>query len=57
MKNYVVSEALLQAILKYLGSRPYADVFELVQGIQNTVKVLEAAPAADAAPAETETSA
>lgn len=56
MKSYVVSEDLLNNILKYLGSRPYADVFSLVQGIQQTAKVLEEAAPVVAA-TETEVSA
>jgi hypothetical protein len=38
MKNATVSVALLNAILQYLGNQPYAQVFQLIQGIQKEVE-------------------
>ena len=32
--NYKVDEVLLQAILNYLGTKPYQEVYQLVQAIQ-----------------------
>lgn len=32
--NYSVPDTLLNDILKYLGTKPYVEVFTLVQGIQ-----------------------
>lgn len=40
MKEYAVNGDVLQKILTYLASRPYAEVFELVKGIQNTSREL-----------------
>jgi hypothetical protein len=34
MENATVSIALLNAILQYLGTQPYAQVFQLIQAIQ-----------------------
>jgi len=40
--NYNVPDTLLNDILKYLGSRPYVEVFTLVQGIHKLAE--QAAP-------------
>jgi hypothetical protein len=45
--NYSVPDTLLNDILKYLGSRPYVEVFTLVQGIQ---KLAEQASSVAATP-------
>ena len=34
--NYTVTDTLLNDVLKYLGTRPYVEVFSLVQAIQQT---------------------
>jgi hypothetical protein len=38
MDNIKLSTNLVNAILQYLGSRPYADVFQLVEAIQKEAK-------------------
>jgi hypothetical protein len=35
MKNYVITEQQVNAVLKYLSSRPYVEVFQLVSLLQN----------------------
>ena len=39
MENANVSIALLNAIVQYLGTQPYAQVFQLIQAIQKEVEV------------------
>jgi hypothetical protein len=52
MENATVSIALLNAILQYLGTQPYAQVFQLIQGIQKEVEAQSkpAAPAPEIVP-------
>lgn len=38
MEKLQFSTQLINAILGYLGSRPYQEVFQLIEGIQNEVK-------------------
>jgi hypothetical protein len=38
MNEIKLSTNLVNAILQYLGSRPYADVFQLVEAIQKEAK-------------------
>ena len=38
MNEIKLSTNLVNAILQYLGSRPYADVFQLVDAIQKEAK-------------------
>ena len=38
MNDVKLSTQLVNAILQYLGSRPYADVFQLVEAIQKEAK-------------------
>jgi len=38
MDNITVSTQLLNAILGYLGARPYQEVFQLVEAIQQEAK-------------------
>jgi hypothetical protein len=38
MEKITLSTNLVNAILQYLGSRPYADVFQLVEAIQKEAK-------------------
>jgi hypothetical protein len=38
MDNITVSTQLLNAILGYLGARPYQEVFQLVEAIQKEAK-------------------
>jgi len=49
MENATVSIALLNAILQYLGNQPYAQVFQLIQGIQKEVEA-QSKPAAPVEP-------
>jgi len=47
MKTLQVSEQLLNAIVNYLGTRPYQEVFQLVEALQTEAKnqpVAEKAP-------------
>jgi len=38
MKTLQISEQLLNAILGYLGSRPYQEVFQLIEALQTEAK-------------------
>lgn len=38
MKTLQISEQLLNAIIGYLGTRPYQEVFQLVEGLQAEAK-------------------
>ena len=38
MENATVSVALLNAILQYLGNRPWVEVDQLIKGIQKEVE-------------------
>lgn len=42
MKNYAVSEQLVNAILSYLGSKPYVEVAQLINALS---QIKEAPPA------------
>jgi hypothetical protein len=52
MDKITVSTQLLNAILGYLGNKPYQEVFQLVEAIQKEAKEATeaAAPAAEPAP-------
>jgi hypothetical protein len=52
MENATVSVALLNAILQYLGNRPWVEVDQLIKGIQSEVGA-QSQPAAPA-PVESE---
>jgi hypothetical protein len=47
MNEVKLSTQLVNAILQYLGSRPYTEVFPLIEAIQKEAK--EQAPAVDKA--------
>jgi len=38
MKTLAISEKLLNAILGYLGARPYQEVFQLIEALQTEAK-------------------
>jgi hypothetical protein len=38
MNDIKISTNLVNAILQYLGSRPYAEVFQLIEAIQKEAK-------------------
>jgi len=38
MEKITLSTNLVNAVLQFLGTRPYADVFQLVQAIQKEAK-------------------
>ena len=38
MKQLLISEQLLNAIIGYLGTRPYQEVFQLVEALQREAK-------------------
>ena len=38
MEKLQFSAQLINAILGYLGTRPYQEVFQLIEGVQNEVK-------------------
>jgi hypothetical protein len=38
MEKIQVSTNLLNAILQYLGTRPYQEVFQIVEALQNEAK-------------------
>ncbi len=39
MKQFVISQELAQGVLNYLATQPYAQVFQLIQGLQNLQEV------------------
>jgi hypothetical protein len=57
MKQYTVTGDLLQKLLNYLASKPYAEVFELVQAIQTTSVEVPGSGAASGASGGSTTSA
>jgi hypothetical protein len=38
MENFPISVNLMNAVLQYLGARPYQEVFQLIQAIQEAAK-------------------
>jgi len=38
MKQALVSEDALNAVMGYLGTRPYQEVYKLIEGVQTTAK-------------------
>jgi hypothetical protein len=44
MNDIKLSTNLVNGILQYLGTRPYADVFQLVDAIQKEAQAQTAAP-------------
>ena len=44
MDKLTLSTNLVNAILQYLGTRPYADVFQLVEAIQKEAKAVSEQP-------------
>lgn len=38
MKTLQISEQLLNALIGYLGTRPYQEVYQLVEAMQNEAK-------------------
>ena len=38
MEKLQISTQLINGILAYLGTRPYQEVFQLIEGIQNEAK-------------------
>ena len=56
--NYTLPETIINAVLKYLASKPYVEVFELVKQIQSSAVPYQAevptlTTTAEATPAET----
>jgi len=49
MNEIKLSTNLVNAILQYLGTRPYADVFQLVEAIQKEAKAASEQPKDNAA--------
>ena len=49
MEKIAISTNLLNAVLGYLGDRPYKEVFQLIEAIQKEAKEATA-PAAETAP-------
>jgi len=49
MEKLILSTELVNAILQYLGSRPFVEVSNLINGIQQEAQA-QAAPAAPEAP-------
>lgn len=37
--DYIISADIVNAILKYLGGKPYVEVFEGIQALQNLKKL------------------
>lgn len=38
MNSFTLSKELLDAVVQYLGSRPYVETFQMIQGIQAAVQ-------------------
>jgi hypothetical protein len=51
MENVTLSLTLVNQIMAYLGSQPYQQVFQLVDGIQKEAQA-QAQPAVEKVPAE-----
>lgn len=47
MKRYIIEEDKLQAILSYLGTRPYTEVVQGIQGLVNLEEFKESEGADD----------
>ena len=47
MEKITLSTNLVNAVLQYLGTRPYADVFQLVEAIQKEAKEQQQQPASE----------
>ena len=47
MNEIKLSTSLVNVIMQYLGSRPYTEVFQLIEAIQKEAKDQAAAPAGD----------
>jgi hypothetical protein len=45
MDKITLSTQLVNAVLGYLGTRPYQEVFQLIEGLQNEAKAQIAPPA------------
>jgi hypothetical protein len=45
MDKITLSTQLVNAVLGYLGTRPYQEVFQLIEGLQNEAKAQIAQPA------------
>ena len=41
MKEYKITEQVLQATMQFLATRPYADVFQLIQQLQASQEIKE----------------
>jgi len=41
MKNYIITEDVLLAILKYLHTHPYQEVVNLIQRVQQVEEIKE----------------
>lgn len=44
MNELKLSTQLINSILQYLGTRPYAEVFQLIEAIQNEAKQQQPQP-------------
>jgi hypothetical protein len=44
MDKITLSTQLVNAVLGYLGTRPYQEVFQLIEGLQNEAKAQIAQP-------------
>jgi hypothetical protein len=38
MKRAILSEEALNAVMGYLGTKPYQEVYKLIEGVQSTAK-------------------
>ena len=38
MEKIILSTQLVNAVMGYLGTRPYQEVFQLIEGLQNEAK-------------------
>jgi len=52
MEKITLSTQLVNAVMGYLGTRPYQEVFQLIEGLQNEAKSQVQAPVEEPKAAE-----
>jgi len=52
MQNVTLSVQTLNMVMGYLGTKPYQEVFQIIEAVQKEVQVQQVAPAPAPTPAE-----